>query len=237
MSDRKVKSIQNWARPRSVKEVEIVLGFANLYPRFIKDFSKVCKPITETLKGNPKDFHWGREEVDVFEELKKKFTTAPILSHIYPGRRTVVETDASDFPLGGVLSQYQGRRLHPVAFHCRKLNSAARTYEIHDKELLTIMEAFKEWKRYLWGEQEPVTVYTDHQNLQSFMTKKLWNQRQIRWAQELTKYNFKIVYRLGSGGGKPHTLCRRPEYRPEEGARHSEQSILKSEHIQISLIR
>ena len=66
----------------------------------------------------------------------------------------MVETDASDFALGCVLSQYQGRRLHPVVFHSRKLNSADRNYEIHDKELLAIMEAFKEWKRYLWGEEE-----------------------------------------------------------------------------------
>jgi len=99
-----------------------------------------------------------------------------------------------------------------------------------------MMEAFKEWKRYLWGEEEPVTVYTDHQNLQSFLTKKVWNKCQIRWAQELTNYNFKIVYRPGSRGGKPDALSRRPEYRPEEGARYSEQSILKSEHFQVSVI-
>jgi len=90
---------------------------------------------------------------------------APILSHFYTGRKTVVETDTSDFVLGCVLSQYQGRLLHPVAFHSRKLNGAETNYEIHDKQLLAIMEAFKEWKRYLWGEKEPMTVYTDHQNL------------------------------------------------------------------------
>jgi len=57
MSDRKVKSVQDWAHPRSVKKVQIFIGFANFYRRFIKDFSKVCKPITETLEGNPKDLH------------------------------------------------------------------------------------------------------------------------------------------------------------------------------------
>jgi len=236
MSDRKVKSVQDWAHPRSVKEVQIFIGFANFYGRFIKDFSKVCKPITEMLKGNPKDFHWGREQEEAFAELKKRFTTAPIVSHFYPGMKTVVETDASDFALGCVLSQYQGRRLHPVAVHSRKLNSVERNYEIHDKELLAIMEGFKEWKRYLWGEEERVTVYTDHQNLQSFLTKKVWNQRLIRWAQELTNYNFKIVYRPGNRGGKPDALSRWPEYRPEEGARHREQSILKSEPFEISVI-
>jgi len=79
--------------------------------------------------------------------LKKRFTTAPILSHFYPGRKTVIEIYASAFALGCVLSQYQRRRLHPVAFHSRKLNSAESYYEILDKELLAIIEAFKEWKR------------------------------------------------------------------------------------------
>jgi len=147
MSDRKVKGVHNWAHPRSVKEVQIFIGFANFYRQFIKDFTKVCKPITETLKGNPKDFHWGREQEEAFAKLKKRFTTAPILSHFYTGRKTVVETDGSDFALGSVLSQYQGKRLHPVAFRSRKLNSAERNYEIHDNELLSIMAAFKEWKK------------------------------------------------------------------------------------------
>ena len=68
MSERKVKSIRNWAHPRSVKEVQIFIGFANFYRGFIKDFSKICKPITETLKGDPKAFHWGREQEEAFEE-------------------------------------------------------------------------------------------------------------------------------------------------------------------------
>jgi len=105
--------------------------------------------------------------------LKRRFTRAAILSHFNPGRRTVVKTDASDFALGCVLSQYKGGQLHPEAFHSRKLNQAERNYEIHDKELLGIMEVFKEGKRYLWGEEEPVTVYTDYQNVQSFLTKKV----------------------------------------------------------------
>ena len=172
----------------------------------------------------------------MFEELKKRFTTAQILLHFYPGRKTVVETDARDFALGCVLSQYQGRRLHPVVFHSQKLNSPERNYDIYNTELLAIMEAFKEWKRYLWGEQEPVTVHTDHQNLQSFLTKNVRNQRQIRWAQELMNSNFKIGYCPGSRGGKPDTLGRQPEYRPEEGARHTAQSILQTEHFQISVI-
>jgi len=87
ISDRKVKSVQNWAHPRSVEEGQIFIGVANLYWQFIKDCSKVCKPITATLKGNPKDFCWGRKQEEAFEQLKRRFTTAPILSHFYPGRK------------------------------------------------------------------------------------------------------------------------------------------------------
>jgi len=147
MSHRKVKIVQNWAHVRSVKQVQIFIGFANLYRPFIKDFWKVCKPITEMWKGNLQDFEGAREQEEAFEQLTNRFTMGLILSHFYPGRKTVVETDASDFALGCVPSKYQGRLLHPVAFHSRKLNSGERTYEIHDKELLAIMEAFKECKR------------------------------------------------------------------------------------------
>jgi len=117
------------------------------------------------------------------------------------------------------------------------LNSAERNYEFHDKELLAILEAFMEWKHYLYGADKPITVYTDHQNLQHFLTTKKWNQRQIRWAQLLASFNFKIIYRPGSRSGKPDALSRRPEYHPEEGAEHTEQSILKPEHFSISLVQ
>jgi len=236
MSERKVESVMNWRAPRSLKEVQIFIGCANFYRRFIKDFSKICTPITETLKGNKNRFHWGPKQDQAFTELKRRFVTAPILKHFYPDRDMVMETDASDFALACVLSQFKDKRLHPVAFHSRKLNPAERNYQIHDKGLLAILEAFKEWNHYLVGADKHVTVYTDHQNLQNFLTTKVWNQRQIRWAQRLADYHFKIVYRLGKRGGKPDALSRRPEYRPEEGAKHSEQSILKPEHFQISLI-
>jgi len=237
MSTRKVDSIRKWKAPRSVKEVQIFLGFANFYRRFIENFSKICKPITEMLKGDKKEFSWGREQNIAFEKLKQRFTTVPILAYFYPERETVIETDASDFALGAILSQFQDKRLHPVAFHSRKLNPAERNYEIHDKELLAILAAFMEWKHYLYGVDKPITVYTDHQNLQHFLTTKKWNQRQIRWAQLLASFNFKIIYRPGSRSGKPDALSRRPEYRPEEGAEHTEQSIFKPEHFSISLVQ
>jgi len=94
-----------------------------------------------------------------------------------------------------------------------------------------------EWKHYLYGVDKPIMVYTDHQNLQHFLMTKKWNQRQIRWVQLLASFNVKIIYRPGSQSGKPDVLSRRPEYRPEKGAEHTEQSILQPERFLISLVQ
>ena len=97
------------------------------------------------------------------------------------------------------------------------------------------MEAFRQWKQYLLGADDPVTVYTDHKNLEYFLTTKVWNPRRIRWAQWLAHFNFKIVYHPGSVGGKPHALSRRPKFRHEERATHCEETLLKPEHFEVSL--
>jgi len=116
------------------------------------------------LKGNKQKFSLGREQNKAFEELKQQFTTTSIRAHFYLEQARGIETDASDFAPAAILSQFQDKSLHPVAFHSRKLNSAERNYEIHDKKLLAIMEVFMKWKHYLYGADKPITVYTDHQN-------------------------------------------------------------------------
>ena len=89
------------------------------------------------------------DQQKAFKYLKRCFKTAPILCHFYPDGDTVVETDASDYALGCILSQFQEKRLHPVASHSRILNLAEQNYDIHDKELVAIPVTFLEWKHYL----------------------------------------------------------------------------------------
>jgi len=78
-------------------------------------------------------------------------------------------------------------------------------------------------------------VYTDYQNVQYFLTSKVWNPPKIRWAQWVVNFNCKFLYCPGSRGGKPDAISRRPEYRLDEGAMYREQIILKSEHFEVSL--
>jgi len=98
----------------------------------------------ELTKGEGKNWVWNPEAEADFEELKHRFTTAPVLAHFDAQRPVIIETDASNFSIGAVLSQRDDEgRLHPVASHSRKFQPAEINYEIQDKELLAIVDAFK----------------------------------------------------------------------------------------------
>jgi len=219
MARGKVEAVLDWKTPASLlTEVQSFLGFANFYQRFIKDYSRVARPLTELTKGGKKEWEWNRQSEEAFWELKQRFTTAPILAHFNATKPVIIETDASDFAIGSILSQRDGEgKLHPVAFHSRKFQPAEINYEIHDKELLAIVDAFKHWRRYCEGATNQVNVFSNHQNLEYFTTTKILNRRQARWAQELASINFRIYYRPGNRNGKPDALSRRSEYRPEKG--------------------
>jgi hypothetical protein len=102
-----------------------------------------------------------------FVNLMDRFTTALILTQYSPEHQCIVETITSDFALGAVISQKGGNdKLYPIAYHSRKFSSAEINNEIHDKELLAVVDSFKTWRKYLDGALLPVRVYTDHQNLE-----------------------------------------------------------------------
>jgi len=217
MSNDKVQTVLDWKVPKSITEVQSFLGFANFYRRFIQDYSKIARPLTELTKKTEK-WEWNYEAGRAFEELKQRFTSAPILSHFDAQKPVIIETDASDFAIGAVLSQRDNEgRLHPVAFHSRKFQPAEINYEIHDKELLAVVDAFKHWRRYCEGAAHQIQVLSDHQNLEYFTTTKVLNRQQARWAQELAGIDFRIYYRPGAQNGKPDALSRHPEFRPEKG--------------------
>lgn len=212
MDDNKKDAVRKWPTPTSVKEVQSFLGFANFYRRFIKGYSQVAAPMTELTKKE-NGFVWTDKADKAFVELKKRFTSAPVLAMFDPEKEIIVETDASDYAIGACLNQPDGEGLlHPVAFYSRKMTSAELNYEIHDKELLAIVKAFEEWKVYLEGPKHQVQVYTDHKNLIYFTTTKELNRRQVRWSEQMSVFNFRITYRKGSENGKADALSRRADY-------------------------
>ena len=204
-----------WQNPRSVRDVQCFLGFANFYRKFIQDYSKLVLPLAQlTRKGQ--SFVWSEEADMAFKSLKKAFTSAPVLAHVDLEKPFIIEANTSDFALGSILSQ-QGNveKLHPVAFHSCKFDAAEINYEIHDKELLAItVEYFTQWRHFLEGSSHQVIVFNDHKNRAYFQDARVLNQRQAQWAHFLTCFDFKITYRPGKHQGKADALSRRSYLTP-----------------------
>jgi len=118
---KKVEAVTSWPTPRNIRDVQSFLGFANFYRRFIKNYSKTTTPLTQLLCKDNK-FNWGESQEKAFQTLKTAFTTALILQHFQPGLLIVLETDASDYAIVGVLSHSIEGKLHPVDFYSRKLS-------------------------------------------------------------------------------------------------------------------
>ena len=231
MDPAKIADVLAWKSPRTLKEVRSFLGFANFYRRFIFGFSALAKPLTNLTKRDIA-FNWSTACEEAFNALKKAFTEAPVLRMFDPEDKVILETDASNTIVAGVLSQQDKYGvIKPVAFFSTKMLPAECNYEIYDKELLAIIRAFEEWRPELQGTEEPIKVITDHKNLEYFMTNKLLTPRQARWCQFLSQYNFKIQYRSGRQNTLADALTRR-NGSSEEKLIHNWQTILKPSHLE-----
>ena len=212
MEASRVETIVDWPAPTSIHEIQIFLGFCNFYRRFIAGYSRVVFAITSLLRKSNDKFYWTPEAQAAFKRLKVLFTKAPILHHFDPELPIYLYTDASGFACSGILCQYgEDKLLHPVAFWSRKSNPAECNYDIHDREMLAIVSAMQHWRHYLEGAKHTVTIFTDHKNLEVFMSSKVLNRRQARWAELLAGYDFVLAHIPGSTNPADGP-SRRPDY-------------------------
>ncbi|MBW0559124.1 hypothetical protein O181_098839 [Austropuccinia psidii MF-1] len=181
MDQEKVQQILNWPPPRILKALQSFLGFANFYCRFMNNYSKKISSLTSFLTKDS-CFPLNEEALRQFHQLKEASTISPILSHFDPSLPTIVETDASDYALGAVLSQISDSGKHHIAFDSRKLLPAELNYEIHDTELLGIVWALKCWRAFLLSLCSSFKVLTDHSSLQYCMSSKILTWPQSCWA-------------------------------------------------------
>ncbi|KAJ6437630.1 AAA family ATPase [Purpureocillium lavendulum] len=213
MDPAKVEAIMEWASPTTQKGVRGFVGFANYYRIFIEDFAEIIRPLT-ALTGKDIAFRWTDAEEEAFQTLKTKFITAPVLAQFDPEKETRLEADSSGYVTGGCLSQRgEDGLFRPVAYYSKKHTPAECNYEIHDKELLAIMRCLEAWDAELRSVGE-FTIVTDHKNLEHFTQKKRLNERQVRWSQELSRYNIKLAFRPGKDAPVPDALSRREQDLP-----------------------
>ncbi|KAH9266874.1 hypothetical protein BASA84_000939 [Batrachochytrium salamandrivorans] len=216
MDPSKIKAVQEWPAPRKVRDLQVFLGFTNFYRALVHDYSNMTCHMTKLFKKDTL-FIWGPEQQTSFENLKTAFANSTLLLHPDDSRPFILETDASDYAISGILSQYdENEVLRPIAFYARQMNSAERNYEIYDKELLAVVESFKHWRHFLQGGLHAVTVLCDHKNLEYFMSTKKLTRRQARWSLDLSEYDFTITHRSGKLNGRADPLSRRHDYKGED---------------------
>ncbi|KAJ9546931.1 hypothetical protein OSB04_019474 [Centaurea solstitialis] len=191
----KVDIIRNLPYPTSVKGVRSFLGHAGFYRRFIKDFSKITKPLCSLLLKDAK-FDFTHECEFAFDRLKSELTSAPILTAPVWSLPFTLMCDASDTAVGAVLGQKKNNRMHVIYYASKTLDEAQVNYATTEKELLAVVFACEKFRSYLVGAK--VIVYTDHSALKYLMAKKDAKPRLIRWILLLQEFDIEIRDKKGS---------------------------------------
>ncbi|CAL1372707.1 unnamed protein product [Linum trigynum] len=202
MDGAKVQAIQEWEPPTKVPELRSFLGLANYYRRFIKGYSNIAAPLTDLLKKN-KAWDWSERCQEAFEALKAAVIKEPVLVLPNPTLAYEVQTDASDFAIGGVLMQ-EG---HPIAFESRKLSETERRYTVQEKEMTAVVHCLRTWRHYLLGSK--FVVKTDNVATSYFLTQKKLTPKQARWQDFLAEFDFVMEYNPGKANSVADALSRK----------------------------
>ncbi|KAK1609038.1 hypothetical protein QYE76_032711 [Lolium multiflorum] len=201
----KVEAIEKMPYPRDVKGIRSVLGHAGFYRRFIKDFSKISKPLTNLLQKDV-PFVFDDDCKEAFETLKKALTTAPVVEPPDWNLPFEIMCDASDFAVGAVLGQRVDKKLNVIHYASKTLDAAQRNYATTEKELLAVVFACDKFRPYIVDSK--VTIHTDHAAIRYLMEKKDAKPRLIRWVLLLQEFDLHIVDRKGADNPVADNLSR-----------------------------
>ena len=204
----KVNQVANWPIPQSVKDVQRFLGLASYYRRFVRNFASIAKPLYR-LTEKTATFEWTLECQEAFAELRHKLCTAPVLAFPDFTKAFILDTDASNTGIGGVLSQLddQGQE-HVIAFASRTLSKAERRYCVTRRELLAVVVFTQQFRPYLLGRE--FTLRTDHGSLSWLQSFKEPEGQLAQWLEKLQEFHFRIVHRPGKKHTNADAMSRRP---------------------------
>ncbi|TIA84742.1 hypothetical protein E3P99_04121 [Wallemia hederae] len=222
----KTKAIQEWEQPKNNVDVMSFMGLANFYRKFVPNFSKRSKHMTDVM-AKKESFRWGEEQQKEFEDIKKALVSYPVLKLPNREGRFIVHTDASEFAIGAVLEQedLESKEIRPVAYFSKKLHGAQINYATHIKGLFAIKEALEGWRQYLEGQR--FDVYTDHYSLQYIRTQPDLSKVQRRWIEKLADFDCEIIYKPGRTNIVADALSRRTH--EEDELENKEKTIEQKE--------
>ncbi|GJT26032.1 reverse transcriptase domain-containing protein [Tanacetum coccineum] len=191
----KVDVISKLPHPTTVKGIRSFLGHAGFYRRFIKDFSKISRPMTHLLEKNT-PFIFSEDCILAFQTLKKKLTEAPILIAPNWDQPFEIMCDASDYAIGAVLGQRIEKHFRPIHYASKTMTEAETNYTTTEKEMLAVVYAFEKFRSYLIMNKS--VVYTDHSALKYLFNKKDAKARLLRWVLLLQEFDFKVIDTKGA---------------------------------------
>ncbi|GKB71404.1 reverse transcriptase domain-containing protein [Tanacetum coccineum] len=191
----KVDVISKLPHPTTVKGIRSFLRHAGFYRRFIKDFSKISRPMTHLLKKNT-PFIFSEDCILAFQTLKKKLTKAPILIAPNWDQPFEIMCDASDYAIGAVLEQRIEKHFRPIHYASKTMTEAETNYTTTEKEMLAVVYAFEKFRSYLIMNKS--VVYTDHSALKYLFNKKDAKDRFLRWILLLQEFDFKVIDTKGA---------------------------------------
>ena len=206
---KKIEAVSNYPAPVNVNQLRTFLGLANYYRRYIKDFAKIAHPLTELTKKN-KAWIWEAEQDYAFNALKFKLTSSPILGH--PDLHTAqyfIDTDASQYCVGGVLSQIQNLADKVIAYTSRHLNEQETNWSTFEKELFAVKHSVETFRTYVHGTK--IIVRSDHKPLEKTLDKPSPNEKVARWKLYLNSYDIDIIHRPGKLNQNADALSRIPK--------------------------
>jgi hypothetical protein len=240
MNFEKIETILQWITSQNLKQIQKILKFCNFYKRFIRNFAKIVKSLIKLTRKNV-SFLWNEACKQTFELLKRTIIEALILAHFDSKKQIYIKSDSSNFVFARILSQMRKNdELHLVIFFSKNLASIECNYEIYDKELLTIVRCFEQWRLELLFIELNVSIkmLIDHKNLKYFMSTKQLNRRQNKWAQFLTNFHFIIIYLFEKFNEKADSLIKRAENvsnKKNDRQKQQNQTLLSSERFDKSL--
>ena len=190
----KISIIKMLAPPTIVKGIRSFLGHAGFYKRFIKDFSKIARPLCRLLEKDTR-FNFDDSCKAAFEEIKIRLVQALIMAAPEWDQGFEVMCDASDFAMGAVLGQRKEKIFRAIYYASRTFNEAQENYSTIEKEMLAIVFACEKFRPYILGSH--VIVHTDHAAIKYLMSKKEAKPRLIRWVLLLQEFDLEIKDKKG----------------------------------------
>jgi len=202
----KLQALKDWPIPTSKQEVRSFTGFCNFYKRLVPEFAKRIGPLHDLQRDSVPDSVaefasqkcWTDAHTAAFKDIISALCSDPVVHIADPSLPYILDTDASEFAVGGILSQKDASgQVRVIEYYSRRLSASQKNYAPGKLELLALIVTLEHWRHYLKGAPHGLTIITDHEPLLAIRKTKNPSRMLLRWLSFIEQFSFEILYRKG----------------------------------------